>query len=127
MKVLSIRQPWAWLIVNGHKDIENRNWPTNQRGRILIHASKMMTRDDYDACAIFVAGISSIQIPGYNDLKRGGIVGQANLVDCVSASDSPWFCGEFGFVLQQAKPLPFQPLNGALGFFSAEITEQLKL
>jgi ASCH domain len=39
MKALPIRQPYAWLIVNGHKDIENRAWPTKFRGRVLIHAS----------------------------------------------------------------------------------------
>jgi ASCH domain len=44
MKAPSIRQRWAWLIVNGHKDIENRAWPTKFRGRVLIHASKGMTR-----------------------------------------------------------------------------------
>lgn len=38
---LSIRQPGAWLIVNGHKDIENRDWPTtNFRGRLLVHADQ---------------------------------------------------------------------------------------
>lgn len=40
MKVLSIRQPWAWLICAGYKDVENRDWRTNYRGRILIHAPK---------------------------------------------------------------------------------------
>lgn len=40
MKALSIRQPWAWLIANGHKDIENRTSHTNFRGDFLIHASK---------------------------------------------------------------------------------------
>lgn len=39
MKVLSIRQPWASLIVWNFKDIENRNWKTNYRGPLLIHAS----------------------------------------------------------------------------------------
>lgn len=29
MAALSIRQPWAWLVVQGYKDIENRDWPTN--------------------------------------------------------------------------------------------------
>ena len=37
---LSIRQPWAWLIVNGYKDIENRDWPTKFRGRMLVHAPR---------------------------------------------------------------------------------------
>lgn len=40
VKVLSIRQPWAWLIVAGLKDIENRTWKTDYRGRLLIHAGK---------------------------------------------------------------------------------------
>lgn len=40
MLALSIRQPWAWLIINGGKDIENRDWPTKFRSRILVHAGK---------------------------------------------------------------------------------------
>ena len=36
---LSIRQPWAWLIAHGWKNIENRTWPTGYRGRFLIHAA----------------------------------------------------------------------------------------
>lgn len=43
MKALSIRQPWAWLILHGGKDIENRSWNTNFRGRFLIHAAAGMT------------------------------------------------------------------------------------
>ena len=46
--VLSIRQPWAWLILNAGKDIENREWPTRFRGRVLIHASKGMTHDEWE-------------------------------------------------------------------------------
>jgi hypothetical protein len=45
---LSIRQPWAWLILHAGKDIENRDWPTKYRGPFLIHASKGMTRDEYE-------------------------------------------------------------------------------
>jgi hypothetical protein len=44
MKALSIKQPWAWLIVSGHKDIENRNCPTRFRGRLLVHAGKKVDR-----------------------------------------------------------------------------------
>lgn len=39
MKALSIKQPWASLIAQGIKDIENRTWKTKFRGRIFIHAS----------------------------------------------------------------------------------------
>lgn len=40
MRALSVRQPWAWAIVNGHKRIENRTWAPRYRGTLLIHASK---------------------------------------------------------------------------------------
>ena len=33
---IAIRQPWAWLIVNGYKEIENRSWRTRVRGPLLI-------------------------------------------------------------------------------------------
>ena len=36
VKVLTVKQPWASLIVHGIKDIENRSWKTNFRGRVLI-------------------------------------------------------------------------------------------
>lgn len=47
MKALSIRQPWAWLIVNGYKSIENRTWNTRIRGTILIHAGKGFDKEGY--------------------------------------------------------------------------------
>lgn len=122
MKALSIRQPWAWLIANGHKDIENRSWRTLHRGPILIHASKAMSRDDYEiaketvelACAF---DPKQIDLPAFEDLDRGGIVGQVEIVGCVDRHPSPWFFGDCGFLLENAKPLPFRPLKGMLGFF----------
>jgi hypothetical protein len=122
MKVLSIRQPWAWLIVNGHKDIENRTWPTMFRGEFLIHASKGMTRDEYEQASHFafhVYGGCDLGLPNFEALERGGIVGIAEITDCVSSSKSPWFVGEYGFVLRNACRLPFKPMRGMLGFFEA--------
>lgn len=129
IKALSIRQPWAWLIVEGFKDIENRTWPTHFRGRVLIHAGKTMTRSDYNACAIFwqccnlteeIAYNLMGKFPRFETLKSelGGIVGEAEITDCVTASQSPWFVGEYGFVIKNAKRIPFQPCKGALGFFT---------
>jgi hypothetical protein len=119
MKALSIRQPWAWLIIHGGKDVENRTWATSFRGPVLIHASKGMTRREYDIAREFVEwDVGSIFIPPFADLKRGGIIGQAEIVGCTSDSASPWFCGPFGFILANAKPLPFIPCQGALGFFT---------
>lgn len=112
MKALSIRQPWAWLILNAGKDIENRDWPTSFRGRFLVHASKGMTRDEYENAPIWI-----VDLPDFDQLERGGIVGSVELVDCVRDSESEWFYGAYGFVLRDPKPLPFIPYKGALGFF----------
>ena len=120
MRVLSIRQPWAWLIVNGWKNIENREWPTRVRGRILVHAGKTMTRADYEACRIFVASFApsvSAAIPQPGDLSRGGIVGETTILDCVISHSSEWFTGSWGFVLDESYPLLFVPCPGRLGFF----------
>ena len=47
MKCLSILQPWAWAIIHGGKDVENRTWRTAYRGPLLIHAS--LSRRAYNA------------------------------------------------------------------------------
>lgn len=116
MKCLSIRQPWAWLIVNGYKDVENRSWRTQYRGEFLVHAAKGMTRPEY-AAASQLALSQGITLPAFEDLERGGVVGIATLTACVSVSPSPWFFGKYGFVLTGASPLPFKPCPGRLGFF----------
>jgi len=130
MIAISIRQPWANLILKAGKDIENRCWPTKVRGRVLIHAAKGMTRAEHeDAIAFAVDAIRAKPKAGaktttlrelgfaFDDLQRGGIVGSVEIVDCVSKSDSPWFMGEFGFVLRDPQMLPFTPWKGRLGFF----------
>jgi ASCH domain len=114
MKALSIRHPWAWLIVHAGKDIENRRWYTHYRGPFLIHAAKGMTAEEREAAARFVSKLG-IRLP--DTFERGGLIGQATLIDCVKASDSPWFFGRYGFVIRDVKPLPFQPMRGQLGFF----------
>lgn len=119
VKALSIMQPWAWLIVNRHKAIENRDWPTRYRGPVAIHAGK---RIDESCDASLSMGrhpvtdrIVEIETPA--NWATGGIVGVADVVDCVTRSDSPWFVGRYGFVLTNQRPVPFIPVRGALGFF----------
>ncbi len=113
MRALSIRQPWAWLIVNGYKDIENRSWRTNYRGPFLVHAGLKAEQEVYDQ----VADRLDIQLPPPGEIERGGIVGQSTILDGVENHDSPWFFGPYGFVLDKSKPLPFRPMRGRLGFF----------
>lgn len=119
MMALSIRQPWAWHILNSGKDIENRDWPTRFRGRVLIHASKGMTRAEYEdgQDPLWAHKGPVIELPPIERLERGGIVGSVGIVDCVAVSDSRWFFGRFGFVLRDPKPMPFVPWKGQLGFF----------
>lgn len=115
-KALSIRQPWAWLIVNGYKDVENRSWWTRFRGEFFVHAGKKFDRPSYDAVR---EHYPHIEMPTPEEFKKmcGGLVGVATITDCVKEMDSPWFFGEYGFVIENARPIEFQEVKGQLGFF----------
>lgn len=114
MKALSVRQPWAWLIVNGWKDVENRTRRTTFRGQFLVHASKTINREAFEDIRV---RCPYIRLPAEAELETGGIVGAAFLTDCVDVSVSEWFTGPWGWTLQCAIPLPFLPYRGRLGFF----------
>ena len=109
---LSIQQPWAWLITSGGKDVENRKWRTRFRGLFLIHAPLKV-----DAEAIAALRGLRRRVPTGGEALTGGIVGVAEVVDCVAESESQWFAGPVGFVLRNARPLPFVPMAGRLSFF----------
>ncbi|KAB2896783.1 MAG: hypothetical protein F9K35_13300 [Burkholderiaceae bacterium] len=146
MKALSIRQPWAWLILrpdlttpsaregarcfSGIKPVENRTWETMYRGELLIHASQTVTRDDYEACKLFLLSDErtahvAMDLPAREALQVGGIVGRVQLVACTRAHESPYFCGPFGWVFDDPQPLPFKPLKGRLGLFNVNAMEVL--
>lgn len=114
---LSIRQPWAYAIVHLGKPVENRTWKTLEREQICIHAAKGMTRAQYWQAWDFIAGDLDLCMPEQASLPRGGIVGTAEIVDCVTSHSSPWFFGPFGIVLANVQPVEFIPVKGALGFF----------
>jgi len=113
MKVLSIKQPWAWLIVNGYKDIENRIWQTKFRGQFYIHAGKQVDIKGYEWALENVSRC----LPLLSSFKTGGIVEQTTLVDCITASASHFFFGPYGFVLKNSIELPFIECKGKLRFF----------
>jgi hypothetical protein len=75
MKALSIRQPWAWLIITGHKDVENRSWTTTYRGPLLIHAARRA--DDVMADIENRYGVSIDRTA----LQFSGIIGRVELVE----------------------------------------------
>src|SRR5690606_4128473 len=104
VKALSIKQPYPHHIFLDGKDVENRDWPTKGRGWFIIHA-----------------GVSKSELDDHQlHFPRGGVVGVARIVDCVTDMDSPWFFGPYGFVLRDAFPLPLIPCRGQLGFFKLE-------
>jgi hypothetical protein len=108
-------QPWAWLIVNGYKDIENRSWAPKYRGPLLIQASarkpSKVESDDFRA----YARKRGVKLP--EEFDFGGIVGMAQLDDCVDNSRSKWFQGPIGWVLSKPKRLPFVAMKGQLNLF----------
>ena len=140
MKALTVKQPWASLIVEGIKDIENRTWKTNYRGRILIHSSKMPEKglpcevlNSMQYSIVFTANSLDALIG-----ENGVILGSVEIVDCVLNHTSIWAektdgvtdsnTGEFiprrepkpvyNWVL--ANPVKFEtpiPAKGKLGFW----------
>lgn len=118
MKALSIKQPWASLICSGLKNIENRSWPTKLRGRIYIHASKGWD-DSWDSDQALLQIILEAQLE--IALPHGAIIGEVEIVDCVTESSSLWFTGPYGFVLRSPvlydRPIP---AKGRLGFWEVE-------
>jgi hypothetical protein len=118
VKALSILQPWAWLIVNGHKDIENRGWHTPYRGKFLVHAGKKYGPRIHEEDAGFFLEADGIQLPPFEQMQIGGIVGEATIIDCKRDIASRWYVdGSWGFVLTGMRALPFRPYRGQLGFF----------
>lgn len=117
MKVLSVRQPWAWLISQGIKSIENRSRATSYRGPLLIHASQTLDMDVAEAKHYFRG--TGVKFP--KSFETGGIVGYVELVDCVTRHPSGWFQGPYGYVLANARPLPLYPVKGKLGLFTVDL------
>jgi len=124
MKAISIKQPWASLIVEGIKDIENRNWFTHYRGRFYIHTGKGFDTQG----AVLVSRLH----PQYKCLVeesrqiRGGIIGHVNLINCVTKHESSWFHGKYGFVLKSPQKIDFYPLKGQLSIFDFEFKPEKK-
>ena len=121
MKALSVNQPWAWAIMHGGKDIENRDWSTNFRGTVYIHTGLKFD----ESGLLFVEELVGKTIPPA-DRPRGAILGTVDIVDCVTESNSPWFFGRYGFVLENPKPITPRACKGALGFFEPDFESRYK-
>lgn len=106
MKVLSILQPWASLIVLGHKKIETRSWNTNYRGELLIHASlslsnnqkQLLQQEPFHSCLKHLRMLRDDLRSVWN-IPRGYVIGKATLLHCVKTEDI-LFCKEKGIPLK---------------------------
>lgn len=132
IKALSLKQPFAWLIANGHLLVDDRSWGTQYRGPVLIHASKGLYEEYYQ----YIKRHTDIPIPDKDKLDYGGVVGIARLVLCSKPGELPagisreqraHFGGVhqeyYGFLFTQATPLPLMPCAGKLGIFEINIDQ----
>ena len=135
LRVLTVHEPWASLIVEGWKGLENRSRYFGHRGPLLIHASRGMTREYYELARAWVethVGLGRLDgehrpliFPLYGSCmaNRGMILGGAEVTDCQRYSSSPWFDGPgWGLKLTGAwkatTPVPFKGQLG-LGTYHA--------
>ncbi|MEH1918274.1 ASCH domain-containing protein [Nostoc sp.] len=118
MKAISVRQPWAWGIIYSIKNIENRGWPINYRGDILIHAAKKCTKKEYEIVSIFFQRMG-VSIPELKSLRRGQVIGVVTIVDCrFSQVASGWrMAGQYHWKLENPREITPIPYIGRLGIF----------
>lgn len=109
MKALTIRQPWAGLIVDGIKDLENRNFRIEPQ-RICIHAGLAWWR-----------GPEAENVPDSpHQAHRGCVIGTVRVVKCVRNSHSRWASPgrEWHWILEEPRPLRSPiPAIGRLGLW----------
>ena len=119
-RVLSVHPHWAWSIIFGGKDIENRNWRTNFRGTFLIHASaKRLTGASLQAMRDKLArrcDRNPDSIPPAFPVSS--IIGAVDIVDCVEDHPSSWAePHQVHWVLKNPRPLA-EPVTNVMGKLS---------
>jgi hypothetical protein len=131
LKTLSIRQPWAQLIVTGKKDIENRSRRTHYRGRILVHAPKKIDDRGIPSCltANQMSQISDLHGWVNDGFLCRAIIGSVEIVDCVQNHPSVWAePGAWNWVL--ANPVlfdnPIIDVPGALSFWEYDLPKEYR-
>ena len=131
---ISIRQPWAWLIIQGVKAVENRGWYTSYRGPLLIHAAKGCTFPEWcDAWDWIDERFPHVRRlyppPTYTAIERGGITGIVDLTACVDDADmeyKPYYCawaepGQWHHLYANPRLLSFSSCRGMLGLFTPSV------
>jgi ASCH domain len=106
VKALTVRQPWAWAIIYGGKDIENRRWRTAYRGPLLIHAGKAADPAGSAELLWTMADPEAIGQPRAAWEARGAFIGLVHLADILTDSPSRWAIpGWYHWVLEFPSPI----------------------
>ena len=118
---LSVKQPWAWAIVAGYKNVENRSRRTDFRGELLIHAGAELDPAGFQF--LWEMGLHRA-LP--DELPMGGVIGVVDVIDCTRHFESPWaFPGQWHWVL--GRPREFRSMlscRGHLGLFHPDISRR---
>lgn len=114
MIAVSLRQPWAWLTVNGVRRAIPRAESTSHRGELLIHAGQQIDDQGWLWCRTHFPAVVD-RIPPRTMLSRGGIVGRVQLVACLPAG-STW-----RWVVTAPETLPFHRCRGVPGLFTVSL------
>lgn len=136
MKAITIKQPWASLIVHGIKDIENRTWPCPRKyigQRVFIHAAgshgRKFSIDLTDAQT--KAAFATIAIETmFGNMPFGSIIGSVEIVDCSINHPSIWAeKGVYNWIL--ANPIlfnkPIENVKGKLSFWEYPGINEVKI
>jgi ASCH domain len=121
IKALTVRQPWAWAIIYGGKDVENRRWRAAYRGPLLIHAGEKADPEP-EACARLLWTMADPEAFGQPRAAwqaRGAIIGVVFLADILTDSPSPWAAvGWHHWVFEFPAPVdPLIPCRGRPGLW----------
>ena len=127
---LSIQQPWIWCIFNAGKNVENRTWRTNYRGKLFLQASKKFDHKAYEYLQANKEKYGIKNMPTIEELKEqtGGFVGVVDLTRCrKNLQNNIWKQPDsYGWVFDNPTKLNFTPANGRLGIFKMNLNPELK-
>lgn len=138
MKAISVRQPWASLIVLGYKEYETRSWRTSVRGKIAIHSSSSQ-HVAKQLCKFkpYSTLLGQHSCNSYEDLVYGHIIGTVFLDEVIECDDGNLLSvlssqelslGNFGhgrlaWKLSSPTPIKPFPFKGKLAFF--DVSDEL--
>ena len=133
MKALTVKQPWAWALIHGGKDVENRSRPTKYRGQLYIHAGKGYATEALKFPAFSTLDLD-FDVTGELDLGidvRGMVIGLVDVVDChhwMECGPGEGMCSEWAmeghhhWTLANPRPVEPFPAKGMLGIWNLEVT-----